>query len=274
MTIEKLIMQSLQRGELLNSELIKSIQRLRPGTTKQGVYRILKKLAKDEVIIMHNKSSALNLNWIFETQEFLALAQFNYSKQSNNSLNFLTLKEKNKIVYYFTSLLELDAFWNQVLYILNETIPNNEPLFAYNPHQWFFYSRNKNEQNLIKAFQIKSRKCLVSLVHKDTLNINLKRNYSGEDVQYAFESKLYLDKPNLYFNIIGEFLIETFIDLKINDKLDKFFIKHKVYSEEAQQELDEIVRSSGKHKMVISNNSKKISLYKNHMAKKFAIKIR
>lgn len=273
MTLEKLIINSLQKGELLNSELIKAIQKQRIGTTKQGVYKALKKLENEEIIISHKQSSALNLNWIFETQEFMAQAQFYYSKQTNNSLNFLTLNNKSKIVYHFPTLIELDSFWNQVLYILNDAVPTKEPLFAYNPHQWFFYSRKKNEKNLIKAFQLKNRKCLVSLVHKDSLNINLKRNYNGEDVQYAFETKLLFDKPNLYFNCIGEFLIETLIDPSINSELDKFFKKHKTYTQEAQNELDSIVRLSGKHKMMISKNNKKISLYKNHLAKKFIINL-
>lgn len=272
MRLEKLILEALQNGGLQNTELISEVQKLRPGTTKQGVYRILKKLAKDEIIILHNKSSSLNLNWIYETQEFIATAQFHYAKQSNNSLNFLTLNNKSKISYTFSNLAELDTFWNQVLYILNESVSPSEPLWVYNPHQWFFYSRNKNEQNLIKALKLKHRKCLVTLVYKDKLNTEIKRQNSGEDIQYAIEPNLLFDKPNYYFNIIGEFLIETFIDQKINDKLDQFFANTSVLNSQNQQELNDIIQTQGKHKMVITKSSKKNDLLIKRLKDKFIIK--
>ncbi len=272
MTLDKLIITSLQNGPLLKTELIQLIKKSRPSTARQTVYRILKKLSNDEIVILKNKRAALDLNWIFETQEFLANAQFHYAQQSSNSLNFLTLKDSNKINYTFSTLSELDTFCNQILHILNTTLPGKEPLFAYNPDQWFYYSRNKYEQNLIKAFRQKARLTLVTLVFKDPLNVKLKQMYSGGDIQYAFEPNLINGKPNYYFGLMGEFLIEITVDPNLNNKLRDFFKKYSSFSTQAQQDVQTIINTLGKNKVTITRNSKKAYMFKKHLSKKFAIK--
>ncbi len=269
MDLEKLILSSLQNGPLLKTELIERVKEKRPGTTKQGIYRALKRMASEEKLVLKQKSAALDLNWIFEAQQFLANVQFHYGNQPENSLNFLTLK--NKISYTFSTLVELDTFANQVLHILNIALPAKEPLFVYNPHQWFFYSRNKYEQNLLAAMGIKNRTVLVSLVHRDPLNVNLRHLYTGEKVQYGFESKLITKKSNYYFVVFGEFLVEFTIDPVINKKLDLFFKKHGSLTNEAQKEVDSLVHEPGKHKMTITKGSRKVEVLRQHLSKKFVL---
>lgn len=270
--IETLIIQQLQKGETSKVSLIHAIQSLRANTTKQGVYKALRKLESEEKIIFHRKEVALNLKWVFDTQEFMSLAQFYYSKPTSNPISILSVDDKSKLAYSFKTLAELDSFWNQSLYILNEAVAPHEPLFAYNPHQWFFYARNKYEQSLLKNLKKYKRPVLVTLFHQDQLNKSLKRSFDPSIVQYAFAKKLISEKSNYYFNVVSDFLIQAYIDPTISQKLDKFFTENTVLSKQAQDTINAIIHTKGKHKLIISRDARKALALKRSLSRKFDIK--
>ena len=86
--IEQLTLKTLQKGTISTIKLIENIFALRPKTTKQGVYRVLRKLKNEEKIVIHGKFVSLNLHWIKNMNEFFSLAQFYYSPKVASSDGF------------------------------------------------------------------------------------------------------------------------------------------------------------------------------------------
>jgi len=270
--IEQLILKTLQKGTISTIKLIESISAIRLKTTKQGVYRVLRKLKDEEKIVIHGKSVSLNLHWIKNMNEFFSLAQFYYSPKVANPDGFLNVREKDKIVYFFKNLNLLDSFWSHAFHMFNEISNPKEPIFVYNPHEWFAYARQETEQTLIKTMKEKNRQVLITVAHNEPLDKELKKKFGNDLLQYNIADKKIFEKQNYYFNIFDDCLIEVFIDQKIAKQVDEFFKKTNIFDDKARKELLEIVSKNGKNKLIISRNKKKAEKYKKTLSKNFYIK--
>ncbi len=270
--IEQLMLKTLQKGTISTIKLIQSISAVRPKTTKQGVYRVLRKLKDEGKIVIYGKSVSLNLHWIKNMNEFFSLAQFHYSPKVANPDGFLNVREKDKIVYFFKNLNLLDSFWSHAFHMFNEVLNPKEPIFVYNPHEWFAYARQETEQTLIKAMKEKNRQVLITVAHNDPLDKELKKKFGSDILQYDIADKKIFEKQNYYLNTFDDCLIEVFIDQKIASQIDEFFKKTKNFDDRVREELLEIVSKKGKNKLVISRNKKKAEKYKKTLSKNFYIK--
>lgn len=270
-SIEQLVLKILQKGTIPTIKLIESVSIIRLKTTKQGVYRVLRKLKAEEKIVIHGKSISLNLHWIKNMNEFFSLAQFYYSPKVASPDGFLNVREKDKIVYFFKNLNLLDSFWSHAFHMFAEVLDPKEPILVYNPHEWFAYARQETEQTLIKTMNEKNRQVLITVAHSDPLDKELKKKFGSDLLQYDIADKNIFEKQNYYLNIFGDCLIEVFIDQKIAKQIDDFFKKTKFFDDKAREELLEIISKNGKNKLVISRNKKKTEKYKKILSKNFYI---
>jgi len=270
-TIEQLVIDTLQKGAIATVDLILELHKVRPNTTKQGVYRVLRKLKNEEKVVIHGKLVSLNSNWITNMTEFFSLAQYYYSSKNSGANGFLNIQEKDKIIYHFNNLSLLDSFWSHAFNLLANITSAKEPIFIYNPHEWFFYARPETEKTLVKVLHKKSRQVLITVSHDDPLDKNLKRNFNNDWTQYNITKKKISPNDNYYFNIIGDYLIEVSINTSITKKINDFFKKTETFNDTAKQKLADIISSNGKNKLVISKNSRRIEKYKKMLVKDFFI---
>lgn len=270
--IEGVILKILQKGTIQTAVLLGNVALSRPKTTKQGIYRALRKLKNEEKIVIHGKSVSLNLHWIKNMNDFFSLAHFYYTSKATSADNFLNIREKDKIVYFFKNLNLLDSFWSHAFHLFSEISNPKEPIFVYNPHEWFAYARRETEQALIKTMNEKTRPVLITVAHGDSLDRQLTGKLRSEYVQYLVADKNVFEKQNYYFNIFGDIFIEVLIDPGISRQIDVFFKKTTVFNDEANDELLNIVSKSGKNKLIISRNKKKAEKYKKMLSKDFYIK--
>src|SRR3989344_1797034 len=102
-SVEEIVLEILQKGTLLGTEIVQQASLSRPKTTKQAVYRVFRKLKKEEKIVIHGKSVSLNIQWLKSMGEFYSLAEFYYSGSTGTD-NFLNIKGRDKIIYSFKYL--------------------------------------------------------------------------------------------------------------------------------------------------------------------------
>lgn len=273
LTIEHSVVELLQKGPLTAVELIKRIQTKRPSTTKQGVYRALRKLKKDEEVIIHGKSVSLNLQWVRKMSEFYSLAQFYYASKLGSPDHFLNISGREKVVYYFKNLNVMDIFASHVLHMLDGVVPAREPIYVYNPHEWFAYARKEAEAMLVDAFTESKRAILITSTHRTPLDLALKQRFHADALQYYITEKAISQKDNYYFAIFGDYLIELFLDERTSADIDAFYKAVMIFDEKAEQTLAAIITKTGKNKVTISKNMRKIEIYKRHLAKNFYIPV-
>jgi len=271
-SIEELIIKILQEGPLATVELVGKISTVREGTTKQGVYRVLRKLNSEEKIVIYGKTVSLNVNWLKTSSEFFSLALYYYSPKLISNDSFLNIREKDKVVYYFKNLNLLDSFGSHVFNMFAEILNPKEVIFVYNPHAWFSYARQESEQALIKILSERNKQVLITVGNDFPLDRELKKQFKNDLVQYHITDKIISEKPNYYFNIFGDYIIELFIDQKIEMQVDKFFKETRIFDEKAKRELTGIISSEGKNKLIITRSHNKAGKYKKILAKNFYIK--
>ncbi len=272
-SLEELAIQKLKNGPMPAIELIAAITETRHATTKQGVYRVLRKLKAEEKIVWHGKTISLNLHWLREMNIFFALAQFQYSSP-NHEASLLGIKDKDKIVYSFKNLDLLDVFWGHAFHMLILALPASEPVYIYNPHEWFAYGRSDQEQTLITILEEQKRPTLLTIVHNDPLNQALRQKFSNSIFQYYISSKSYFKKDNYYCNIFGDYIIEVYIDENIHQDLDVFFKNTINFENSTDAQLSQIIHKPGHNKLVISRNHVKAEKLRSMLKKNFFIKKR
>ncbi len=109
--------------------------------TKQAVYKTLKKLCNDEIIIKHKDTFSINNIWKKRVVSLL-----------EHSNRFPSLKEGESIAYSFKSFKQLDEYWK---HIQEGTLEDAKTTYFFCPHQywWFVPGRRESEVTFYKSFE-------------------------------------------------------------------------------------------------------------------------
>lgn len=266
--LKNIIIDILGQGETETVDLISRVGNKRPGTTKQAVYKALKMLKTEEIVVLNRGEAALSSLWIKKLAEFTERARKSYGQNTEVSTNFLSLKEGEKISYSFKTFEDTDRFWVHAFDLLGDFTNRTVPVLIYNPHEWFLLARTESEVYLFDRL-IKNERSLLSLTaEKDPLDLYVKKYFNGKSFQYHNLGK-YPFRPRYNVNVFGDFLIEVNLDQKITEKIDSVYKKHDKYSPSVKDELLEIIRTKGKNKLTISRNRKKAETIRKMFRKYF-----
>jgi hypothetical protein len=270
--IEEYVLKHLQAGPVLMLDLVKMIKEDRPNTTKQAVYAAIRGLKKNEQLLTYKGVASLNLTWLNSMVSYFDFAKHNYIEGEAGQGGFIDLEDREKIKYYFNNPIRADIFWTHALYLLAERSRPNEPVFIYNPHEWFMLARNENEQNIFKTINRGGRKILLTAGGNSFLDKYARKFFDNDLSQYYAKEKPMFNENNYYLNIVGDFLIEVWLDKKVADKIDKFYQEVLAWNEEAAEKLQKILSAEGRMKLAISRNHGKAEKIKNSLKKEFMLK--
>ena len=107
--IEDLIIETLINGKISTKDLIKKILLILPLSSKQAIYKSLKDLRENEIVIYKREEVSLSSIWLKRISEFVEKAEQEYMVDDAR-INMLSLKEGEKISYYFNSFHNTDIF--------------------------------------------------------------------------------------------------------------------------------------------------------------------
>lgn len=269
--IEDYILKHLQTGPSLMLDLVKKIQTDRLKTTKQAVYAALRILKRNEQIVTYKGTASLNLSWINSMTNYFAFAKHSYVKGESAQGSFIDLEDKEKIKYYFNSPIKADIFWTHALYLLLERSEAKEPVFIYNPHEWFLLTRYENENEIFKTISRKGHRLLLTAGGNTFLDRYIKKNFDNDSNQcHTLEAPLFKEK-NYYLNIVGDFLIEVWLDQNMSNKIEKFYTETTRWDENKLAELKDIINVESRMKIVISRNHQKAEKIKKSLKKYFVL---
>ncbi len=259
-TIEEVVLKALSNKALSGEALLQEAQKIRHGFTKQALYQLLRKLMDREIVVKHGKQFSLSQIWIMKMNDFFSLAQKQYGVGERGGNDFLALSDGDKISYSFKSPAEADKFWGHAFNILAGTI-KNEPLYIYNPHEWFFFARKESEEYLFKDLQNKNQQIWLLCGGTTALDKYNAKYFDGKTLQYHMADEEIFEARNYYLNIFGDYIIEARIDEDVALKVDKFYETHKEVTEVTLQSLTNLL-TQGKTNLAISRNKKKVEKLK------------
>ncbi len=268
--IEQVILQLLQKGSLTTRELRTLLQRKeKGGVTKQGMYRVLRRLIRAEIVVKHAKQISLNVAWLTKMESFVSLAEHFYMSD-NRSGSFLGLTDGEKIKYEFQTLKSTDAFWIHMLFLLAEANPNT-PWFGYNPHDWFFLVRAESER-LFRDFLIKNGgQYLMTSYDTGYLDRLIHKEFDDKNSQYYIRKSPLFEKNNYYLNVIGDYVIEVWIDPTQARAIENIYSSATKFTPDIEKQLQGVINSSGKTKLIVARDKKRAEKLKRMLAKPFYI---
>lgn len=269
-SLEQHLISLLQKGPLSTANLLSVVRKKRPGTTKQGMYAALRKLIKAEIVVKHKAQVSLNVTWLTKLDSFASLASHFYSSNARSG-SFLDLADGDRISYEFKSANATDAFWIHVLLLLIEAYP--EAVFlAYNPHCWFFLVRPESERTLRDVIIRKKSQYLVMVGGKRPLDRAIRKEFDGKRSQYAMRESPLFKKNNYYVNVIGDYVIEVWVDAAHAEAIERLYRSAESFVPEVEDELRDIINSKGKTKLVVSRDKKKAEKLRRMLAKPFYVR--
>ncbi len=255
--LEEMIIDRLKQGAAMTIDVIAYIRRERPHTTKQGVYAAMRLLQREEKVAVHGRYASLNTLWIREMLESFSAAQRNYSERSITDDGFSYLKEGEKVHYVFRNPILADTFWSHALLVLTSAVPVEEPLYIYCPHEWFLLAREKSERALLNSIVDRGRSIRETIGHRDRLDNYISKEFKREGMKYGTLATPLFKEKNYYVNIVGGFIVETYLDMRVAEKIDEFYKQTPGWSPSVPAVLGKIIESPGKTKMTISKNEKR-----------------
>ncbi len=254
--IEDLILEILIEGKISTLDLIKRILKILPSSSKQAIYKSLKDLRENEIVIYKREEVSLSSLWLKRVSEFLEKAEQEY-KVDDGRLNLLSLKEGEKVSYHFNSFYNTDIFWAHAFNLMYDGINKDLPILIYNPHEWFLLAREESETYLFNKFIKDNRKLFTYVPETDLLDKFVAKYFDQKNTKYYSNDKHHFKNKNYYVNVFGDFILEAWLDKKVCSLIDDFYKQTKVFDAEARIKLLEIIKKKGKSRLQISKNKKK-----------------
>jgi hypothetical protein len=268
--IEEYILNHLKNGPILILDLIEEIRNNRSGTTKQAVYAALRQMKQQEMVLTLKGEALLNVAWVNRMMDYFDAAKGSYT-QGATSRRAFDLEDGERIKYYFNDAHKADIFWTHAYFLLLESLEADEPVFLYNPHEWFLLARTENEKSVIETTIQHGHHCLITAGGRTFLDKLVRRYFDGEKSQYNALEKPLFKENNYYINIFGDFLIEAWINKDVAERIEALYSDMDKWNEDSVDAFKEILDMSGRMRIVISRNHKKAEHLKKMLRKGFAI---
>lgn len=264
-TIEEVIIGKLAGNAASGTQLLESSRGIKKTLTKQALYVVLRRLLVQEVVVKHGTQFSLSNVWLGKMNDFFTRAQERYGIQKDG-VDFLNLNEGDKISYSFKSPHEADRFWGHAFDVLVDT--TKEPIYIYNPHEWFMLARQESELHLFNKLKGAQRQLWLAVGNRDPLDIYVKQFFDGTYLQYHMLEKSMFEKQNYYLNIFGSYIIEAYLDAETAQKVDDLYRNTLSWNETVQKELQLLI-AKGKTKLTISRNERKAKKLKKMLGQYF-----
>lgn len=267
--IEGQIILLLQNGAMPTVKIIAHLNKKGVATTKQGVYKSIAKLKKEEVLVGFDKKVALNKLWVQKMNAFFSLANSRYGNSVLDG-SFLHLEEGDKISYRFKNPYVTDQFWGHAFALLSSMTPPNIPIIIYNPHEWFMLARRQAEEVLFKNLSNEGKLLLITVGSDTFLDKVVKKFFDQKQTQYHIDTKANMAN-NYYMNIFGDFIIEVRLDKSVANELDKYYQATNELVQNTTEDIKRIVMQPGYNRLTISRSPTRARILRKKLSKHFFI---
>ncbi len=257
--LEDLVIKILLIKEQSVKSIHKTLSSQQENFTLQGIYRVLRDLIKDEIVIKRKNIYLISEEWRDRV--------INSFRRKQNSI---TLSEHESIQFNLDSLVHLDQQWKNIIIPLQESF-SDFPVFLYNTHEIWIHlsvSRKESEYNYYESFKENSYSsyCLFGGNTKFDKQIAMELKHEKLNINYGYKPFPETD----YIIIIDDYIITTRISRKIANKIKDVYLKSKNF-DELEYNLQELGIEKKKVKLIIERNREKAKIFRKRISRNFYI---
>ena len=253
--------------ELLNKEeSVEYIQNIliskyKKKITIYGIYKILDKLKKEEIITKADKKYIVSEQWRLSVLE-------NLSKKDND---FIKLEEGKEMDFKFNSLANLDHYWKNIAISIDRQ-NKDFPIFFLSHHAlWMFINQNRedSEKEYYESFNERKINLYQSIQGSEIFDKEFKKEFSSEYIKINTGEKIENKNTN-HIAIFGDYITTTVLSKTIADKIDKLYKEEKDL-ENFKKRFSEIEIENKNARLIVERNKKKAKMLRKKLSKNFYI---
>jgi len=205
----------LREGPLSTRELLEKIYKKHP-CTKQGVYRVLRKLRVEEKIVLYKSIVSINNFWREQLQLLITTNGTNLSVVGD----LRGLKKGDRISIKIKGLSAADQVWSHLFVGVENELPNHHPLFLYNPHNWTSLLREDTDRVHAERLERKHRPIYLTIGSVTELDKAVTRAMEFKHFEYNFNLKL---RAPDYIAVVGDYVFQLRLLGSGNDHINSIF---------------------------------------------------
>lgn len=252
MSVRDSIIKELQAGPRPKGAVI---DRVMEGekVTVQAVYKELRKLVADEVVIDKQKKLSLTLTYIEHEQKLWRQVLDRYTHQVSFD-DFLQLPKGKSLSFTFSTIINLDLFWTQAFIMLERILPVEIPRYSIVAHDWFSYARPTTDNIWIND---RTRSLRMVLTHPAEIDWQIARLRRKQGYEFTGgENPLKLTEAE-YITLVSDWVFEVEFDKTVAKELNKYIRSLKKITDVDSIKMDKLMKMKGTFKLKLSNNPKK-----------------
>lgn len=264
MSVRESIIEELNSGVRDKVGVIERVM-VAEKVTVQAVYKELRALVKDEMLIDKQKKLSLTLTYIEHEHKKWKQVREKYTQQLSFD-DFLQLPKGNSLTFIFTTIVDLDLFWTQSFVILERILPSEVPRYSLVPHDWFTYARPSTDEVWTSNDKVVRRMIITHPAEVDWQVASLRRKQG-----YQFtggENPLKLTEYQ-YLTMVSDWVFEVEFDKTVSKQLNEYICALKKISDVDPKVMDRLMNTKGTFKLKLSNNPKKAQEYARKVKKYF-----
>lgn len=259
------------KKELSEKDIQEHLLKKGSAPTIQGIYRVLRKLQKEGVLVKHKKFFSLRLAWLLELSGLVEKMEGTYLKESYLS-QFLPAPG-TQLTWNFTDLFKMNSFWSQLLLALAKK-STSKVAFNYSPHLWYVLLQEEQEEQFMNTYfpQLKHAYMVIgSRSAFDKYTLTLSNSIDKKEQRYLASSPSeYITKNRSeYLDIIDDYVLTVKLDKETANKIEEICQESSPLIKKNMLQVYRLYNKQAKCKIILRHNPEKAQKYKNKFAKIF-----
>lgn len=258
-SLEDRLTRILLTNEQSAKSLIKQVQNDGITVTIQGIYKALRGLIEEEIILKRGNLYSLSEEW----RETV----INIFQETQNRFE---LAEGESIRFDLASLIHLDQQWKNIVLPLHNAHPKI-PVFFYNPHEIWIHlneSRKKSEYEYYASFAENKTHAFCLFGGNTIHDIAIKKELQNEYLQIAVGIQQF--QKTDYPTIFGDYIITTRLSKRLSEEIENAY-KESVNKLSLESRLQKIGIEKKKVKLIIERDREKAKKLRKKLSKEFFI---
>lgn len=251
----------LTEGVLPTKELVEKVSR-KHSCTKQGVYRVLRKLKSEEKIVIYKSTVSINNFWRERLQSLLSIN----NTETSIVGDLRKLKKGDRISLKLKGLSSTDQVWSHLFVSIEKELPNHYPLFLYNPHNWTSLLREEADKAHAEHLTQNKRPAYLMIGSTKELDKEATRAMEFKYLEYSFSSKLHVP---FYIAVISDYVFQMKLLGEGDNKMESIFSKE--HDIQTAKNLLAKLDTQISCRIVVEKNPAKASEWKKRIGKDFYI---
>lgn len=252
-----------EHGACSAKSLFQAIQSSYGPCTIQGLYRVLRQLQSQEVVVKQKKQYCLAIPWLMGISRLTDEMEETYLRHTY--LSQLLPKAKSRHVWTFSNLLKMNSFWSHLLLVMAKD-SNNAVALHYSPHAWYLILHRDQSMQFSKALlrQVPASLTVVgSKSYLDKMSTSVTQDIYPNKKFYLAPQDEHIEKNrSTHIDVIGDYVLEVKMDEKTTALIENLFANTVAPHDIDSSDIFPFYEHKASVKMTLKKDPKRAGIYK------------